>query len=99
MGAKSLCIPFDQPKGDGAIIPGTTKCPQCGENAKVCSSPLTSSEKEIYANGANSITLSLEDPTRHGFLYLLSFVFVFFFFLLPLIKRFLAFIGIDWGVF
>ncbi|KAG0125027.1 hypothetical protein HOY82DRAFT_673314 [Tuber indicum] len=34
MGAKSLCIPFDQPKGDDAIIPGTTKCPQCGENAK-----------------------------------------------------------------
>ncbi|KAG0138116.1 hypothetical protein HOY82DRAFT_666657 [Tuber indicum] len=34
MGAKSLCIPFDQPKGDDTIIPGTTKCAQCGENAK-----------------------------------------------------------------
>lgn len=35
MGAKSLCIPFDQPKGQDAIVRGTTKCPQCGENAKV----------------------------------------------------------------
>ncbi|KAL7273694.1 ribose-phosphate pyrophosphokinase 1 [Rhizina undulata] len=34
MGAKSLCIPFDQPKGKNAIVPGVTKCPQCGDDAK-----------------------------------------------------------------
>lgn len=34
MGAKSLCIPFEQPTGEHAIVPGTTKCTQCGENAK-----------------------------------------------------------------
>jgi len=36
MGAKSLCIPFEQPEGDEAIVPGVTKCPQCGRDAKVC---------------------------------------------------------------
>lgn len=35
MGAKSLCIPFEQPTGDEAIKPGETKCPQCGQDAKV----------------------------------------------------------------
>lgn len=34
MGAKSLCIPFEQPKGVDAIVPGETKCIQCGKNAK-----------------------------------------------------------------
>src|SRR5690606_753887 len=34
MGAKSLCIPFDQPTGEWAIKEGETKCPQCLENAK-----------------------------------------------------------------
>ncbi|KAF8461369.1 cytoplasmic proline-tRNA ligase Prs1 [Kalaharituber pfeilii] len=34
MGAKSLCIPFEQPTGDEAIKPGETKCPQCGKDAK-----------------------------------------------------------------
>ncbi|RPA74531.1 putative prolyl-tRNA synthetase C19C7.06 [Ascobolus immersus RN42] len=33
MGAKSLCIPFDQPSGEDAITENT-KCPQCGEKAK-----------------------------------------------------------------
>lgn len=37
MGAKSLCIPFEQPTGEHALVPGKTKCTQCGENAKVCS--------------------------------------------------------------
>jgi prolyl-tRNA synthetase len=35
MGAKSLCIPFDQPQGEDKIVPGVTKCVRCGENAKV----------------------------------------------------------------
>jgi prolyl-tRNA synthetase len=35
MGAKSLCIPFEQPTGEDAIVPGKTKCPQCGEDAVV----------------------------------------------------------------
>jgi hypothetical protein len=35
MGAKSLCIPFEQPTGEHALKPGVTKCAQCGENAKV----------------------------------------------------------------
>ncbi|KAF8421620.1 hypothetical protein EV426DRAFT_193515 [Tirmania nivea] len=34
MGAKSLCIPFEQPVGDEAIVPQVTKCPQCGRDAK-----------------------------------------------------------------
>ncbi|KAI5806720.1 hypothetical protein DFH27DRAFT_479628 [Peziza echinospora] len=34
MGAKSLCIPFEQPEGEHAIKPGETKCPQCGRDAK-----------------------------------------------------------------
>ncbi|KAA8896792.1 hypothetical protein FN846DRAFT_783620 [Sphaerosporella brunnea] len=34
MGAKSLCIPFDQPDGKDKIVPGVTKCVHCGENAK-----------------------------------------------------------------
>ncbi|KAG5460654.1 MAG: prolyl-tRNA synthetase [Olpidium bornovanus] len=34
MGAKSLCIPFDQPK-DEPIVPGKTKCVSCGADA-VC---------------------------------------------------------------
>ncbi|KAI5818769.1 hypothetical protein BZA77DRAFT_364048 [Pyronema omphalodes] len=34
MGAKSLCIPFEQPQGEHKIVPGVTKCVQCGENAK-----------------------------------------------------------------
>ncbi|KAJ1641973.1 hypothetical protein LPJ64_006128 [Coemansia asiatica] len=33
MGAKSLCLPFKQPENP-AIVPGETKCVQCGENAK-----------------------------------------------------------------
>ncbi|KAJ1723192.1 hypothetical protein LPJ53_002454 [Coemansia erecta] len=33
MGAKSLCLPFKQPENP-AIVPGETKCIQCGENAK-----------------------------------------------------------------
>ncbi|KAJ7065919.1 hypothetical protein B0H15DRAFT_794505 [Mycena belliarum] len=32
-GAKSLCIPFDQSRWS-PIIPGTTKCPACGKDAK-----------------------------------------------------------------
>lgn len=36
MGAKSLCIPFEQPKGKHALVSGKTKCTQCGEDAKVC---------------------------------------------------------------
>ncbi|KAI9225204.1 MAG: hypothetical protein DHS80DRAFT_20796 [Piptocephalis tieghemiana] len=34
MGAKSLCIPFDQPSGPDAIIPGETKCVGCGLDAR-----------------------------------------------------------------
>lgn len=33
MGAKSLCIPFDQPK-DRPIVEGQTKCVNCGAQAK-----------------------------------------------------------------
>ncbi|KAJ1666540.1 hypothetical protein IW140_004613 [Coemansia sp. RSA 1813] len=33
MGAKSLCLPFKQPK-DQPIVPGVTKCVQCGQDAK-----------------------------------------------------------------
>ncbi|KAJ2594838.1 hypothetical protein H4R99_005589 [Coemansia sp. RSA 1722] len=33
MGAKSLCLPFKQPENP-ALVPGETKCVQCGENAK-----------------------------------------------------------------
>ncbi|KAJ2159463.1 hypothetical protein GGF46_003007 [Coemansia sp. RSA 552] len=33
MGAKSLCLPYKQPE-DPPIVPGETKCIQCGENAK-----------------------------------------------------------------
>ncbi|KAJ2613870.1 hypothetical protein H4S08_001992 [Coemansia sp. RSA 1365] len=33
MGAKSLCLPHNQPQ-DPPIIPGQTKCVQCGHNAK-----------------------------------------------------------------
>ncbi|KAG8980779.1 hypothetical protein FRB90_007495 [Tulasnella sp. 427] len=32
-GAKSLCIPFDQERW-GKIVPGETKCPACGSDAK-----------------------------------------------------------------
>ncbi|KAG8955439.1 hypothetical protein FRC04_008790 [Tulasnella sp. 424] len=32
-GAKSLCIPFDQERY-GKIVPGETKCPACGSDAK-----------------------------------------------------------------
>lgn len=32
-GAKSLAIPFDQKKW-GELIPGQTKCPACGKDAK-----------------------------------------------------------------
>lgn len=35
MGAKSLCIPLEQPSGEDAIIEGTTKCAGCGNLAKV----------------------------------------------------------------
>lgn len=35
MGAKSLCIPFAQPTGADAIIPGETKCTACGMDARV----------------------------------------------------------------
>lgn len=35
MGAKSLCIPFEQPQGEHKLVPGVTKCVQCGENSKV----------------------------------------------------------------
>ena len=34
MGAKSLCIPFEQPSGADALVPGVTKCVKCGEDAK-----------------------------------------------------------------
>jgi len=34
MGAKSLCIPFEQPTGEHALKLGVTKCAQCSENAK-----------------------------------------------------------------
>lgn len=54
------------------------------------------SEKEIYANGVNSITPSSEGPTRRGFLCLLSLSFLFFSFP-PLSLS--TFIGIDWGTF
>lgn len=40
MGAKSLCIPFEQPTGEHALVPGKTKCTQCGLDAKVCLIPL-----------------------------------------------------------
>ena len=33
MGAKSLCIPFDQPKNP-PIVAGETKCVACGSDAK-----------------------------------------------------------------
>ena len=33
MGAKSLCIPRDQPTGDDEIKPGETKCINCGSDA------------------------------------------------------------------
>ncbi|KAJ2681114.1 hypothetical protein GGI25_000069 [Coemansia spiralis] len=33
MGAKSLCLPFKQPKNP-PLVPGETKCVQCGQNAK-----------------------------------------------------------------
>jgi prolyl-tRNA synthetase len=33
MGAKSLCRPFEQPT-ENPIIPGVTKCPACGHDAK-----------------------------------------------------------------
>ncbi|KAI8325356.1 prolyl-tRNA synthetase [Martensiomyces pterosporus] len=33
MGAKSLCLPYNQPQNP-PIVPGETKCIQCGENAK-----------------------------------------------------------------
>ena len=33
-GAKSLCIPFDQDRWGKKIVPGQTKCPQCGADAK-----------------------------------------------------------------
>ncbi|KAJ2554897.1 hypothetical protein EV175_002435 [Coemansia sp. RSA 1933] len=33
MGAKSLCLPFKQPQ-ENPIVPGTTKCVQCGQDAK-----------------------------------------------------------------
>ena len=33
MGAKSLCIPFDQPKNP-PIVAGETKCVACGNDAK-----------------------------------------------------------------
>ncbi|KAJ2342620.1 hypothetical protein IWW50_006282, partial [Coemansia erecta] len=33
MGAKSLCLPYKQPENP-PIVPGQTKCIQCGENAK-----------------------------------------------------------------
>lgn len=39
MGAKSLCIPFEQPTGEHALVPGKTKCTQCGLDAKVCLIP------------------------------------------------------------
>jgi prolyl-tRNA synthetase len=32
-GAKSLAIPFDQGRWD-SIVPGQTKCPACGMDAK-----------------------------------------------------------------
>lgn len=32
-GAKSLAIPFDQSRWE-AIVPGQTKCPACGKDAK-----------------------------------------------------------------
>ncbi|RKP14286.1 prolyl-tRNA synthetase [Piptocephalis cylindrospora] len=34
MGAKSLCIPFEQPSGPDAIVPGETKCVGCGADAR-----------------------------------------------------------------
>ncbi|KAJ1564002.1 hypothetical protein HK405_000032, partial [Cladochytrium tenue] len=33
MGAKTLCIPFDQPK-ENPLVPGVTKCFACGQDAK-----------------------------------------------------------------
>ncbi|KAJ2706702.1 hypothetical protein H4S00_007068, partial [Coemansia sp. D1744] len=33
MGAKSLCLPYKQPENP-PIVPGQTKCIQCGEDAK-----------------------------------------------------------------
>ncbi|KXS09182.1 cytoplasmic proline-tRNA ligase Prs1 [Gonapodya prolifera JEL478] len=33
MGAKSLCIPHEQPQ-ENPLVPGTTKCFQCGKDAK-----------------------------------------------------------------
>lgn len=34
MGAKSLCIPFEQPDGEHKLVAGVTKCVKCGEDAK-----------------------------------------------------------------
>jgi len=39
MGAKSLCIPFEQPDGEHKLVAGVTKCVKCGEDAKVHSPP------------------------------------------------------------
>lgn len=33
MGAKSLCIPLEQPK-ERPVVPGVTKCAACGQDAK-----------------------------------------------------------------
>ncbi|WBW71616.1 cytoplasmic proline-tRNA ligase Prs1 [Schizosaccharomyces osmophilus] len=35
MGAKSLCIPLEQPAGEDAIVQNVTKCAACGSHAKV----------------------------------------------------------------
>ncbi|CAZ80692.1 unnamed protein product [Tuber melanosporum] len=79
MGAKSLCIPFDQPKGDDAIISGTTKCPQCGENAKVCSFHLHLLKKRYILTAQIALhplwPILLDTVTST--LYLIPFSFVF----------------------
>lgn len=63
MGAKSLCIPFEQPVGDEAIMPGETKCPQCGRDAKVGYVQIsTLAITNIYCC---SSTACLAGPTRY----------------------------------
>lgn len=61
MGAKSLCIPFEQPEGEHALVSGKTKCTQCGLDAKVCPVVFLPHRMCTYCVGI-STTRSLEDP-------------------------------------
>jgi hypothetical protein len=75
MGAKSLCIPFEQPTGEHAIVLGTTKCTQCGENAKVPIELYLYNLFLAYIDYLNSITHFLEDPTSFEVSSILIFCF------------------------